>query len=345
VINYSHSMPILQNFKFEITDTLKITATDLDTTLSCVIEATGEGSLCIPAKLIIDALKALPNQPIDLSSEGSVLMLTAKSGKYKLPCTDASEFPQSIIIAEPRTITLPAEILAEGINKTVFVTADDQLRPAICGVLFRMSLESLVFAATDMFRIATYTRRDVKCTSDKDIIIHKKPLNFLKNILSSGDVVLSYNDINAQFVIENLEFTTRLIDSKYVNYEGVIPKENPYRVVVSKDDILGSIKRVSLFANLTSKQIILDIKENSIKITSSDIDFSTDAEENVSCEYNGLPIRIGFNYRYFIDLLSSMQCIDVIIEMSAPNRAAILTHADSLEEDESAILLLSPQAI
>jgi len=345
VINYSHSMPILQNFKFEITDTLKITATDLDTTLSCVIDATGEGSLCIPAKLIIDALKALPDQAIELSSEGSVLLLTALSGKYKLPCTDATEFPQSIIIKEPSTITLPAEILAEGINKTAFATSDDQLRPIMCGVLFRLTNQGLTFAATNGHKLSEYKRYDISSSDERDFVVHKKTINILKNMIVQGELKIVCNAIHATFFFDNCEFTTRLLEGKFVGYEAVIPRQNHIKVIASKSELLNSFKRVGLFSNAKSNEMALHITPGNINIKSTDVDYATDAEENVPTDYDGEPIRIGFSHRIFSEALTNMNCDNVIIELSQPNRAAVIFQEDGLDEGESVLMLVMPMML
>jgi DNA polymerase-3 subunit beta len=345
VINYSHSMPILQNFKFEITDKLTITATDLDTTLSCVIDGEGEGAICIPAKLIIDALKALPDQPITLSSTGSVLLLIATSGKYKLPCSDASEFPNPVEIKEASVITMPAEILAEGINKTIIVTDNENPHTFMCCVLFRVLHDKMIFVGTNGQKLSEYTRSDIKSDESLDFLIHKKSLNVLKALLTAGDLVIECNGTNAMFRFENLIFTLRLVDAKYPNYEAVVPKNNPLKVKVDRHAILSSVKRVSLFANSYSKQILLDINPGSIRLTSTDADFSTDAEEIIKTDYDDQPIKIAFNHRFFVEVVSSMQCDEMLLELSLPNKGAILTQLDGLDKEESTLLMVMPQAI
>jgi len=345
VVNYSHSMPILQSFSFEITDKLRITATDLDTTLSCVIDAEGEGSVCIPAKLIIDTLKALPEQPIELSSTGSVLLLTAKSGKYKLPCSDFSEFPKPVEIKEPSVISLPAEVLSEGLNKTAFATSTDELRPIMCGVLFRVANNGLTFAATDGHKVSEYKRTDIQNSEDKDFVIHKKSINIIKNMIVQGDLKIEYNSINAKFIFDNCEFTTRLLEGKYLNYEAVIPKDNPIKIIVSKNDIIGSFKRVGIFSNSKTSEIALDITPGNMNIKSTDFDFSTDAEENIAIDFNGEPIRIGFNHKFFTEAVNSMSCDEIIIELSVPNRAAVISQADGLDEHESVLVLVMPMML
>lgn len=344
VINYNHSLPILQNFLFEVSGSLKITATDLDTTLSCVIEATGDGFLCLPAKMLTDTLKALPDQPITLERKDNIVLLIAKSGKYKLPCSDAAEFPKPVVISKSLKLEISADTLAEGINKTVSFSANDPLRPVIESVLFRVENNKITFASTDMHRLSVYSTTGVTGVESRDFIVHKKSLNILKNILVSGDLVIEYNDVNAKFIFDNMQFTTRLVDGKYPNYDAVVPKDNPIKVTVSRLHILNSAKRVSIFSNTTSKQIVLDISLGNIRITANDEGKSTDAEEDIKCESND-SIRIGFNHRFFIEIISSMHCDNILIELSQPKRGAVITPLDGLDETESSMLMVMPLAI
>lgn len=348
VINNSNTLPILDNFLFELKDSkLTISASDLETTMSSVIdvESDSSGSIALPARLLLDTLKTFPEQPLTFVVEdNNTVEISSNHGKYALAYAEAEEFPKSVELENPSSTTVPAEILSTAISKTIFAAGNDDLRPVMSGVFFQFSTEGLTFVATDAHKLVKYSREDVKATQVAEFIMPKKPLNLLKGILATSDdnVKIEYNDSNAKFTFENSELVCRLIDGKYPNYEAVIPKENPNVLTIDRTQFLNSVKRVSIFSNKTTHQIRLKIAGAELNISAEDIDYSNKAEERLTCDYQGDDMQIGFNSRFLSEMLSNLASDNVKLEMSLPNRAGILTPTDGLDEGEQVTMLVMP---
>lgn len=348
VISSNNSMEILDYFLFEIENNeLQISASDLETTMSAKVEINSEsvGKIAVPAKLLLDVLKTFPEQPLTfIVKENNQLEIGSNHGDYELAYASSEEYPQPIEIEEPSSTVITADILSSAINKTLFATGNDDLRPVMNGIFFQFSPESLKFVGTDAHKLVKYSREDIKASQEANFIMPKKPLNLLKNILSGdeGDVLIEYNDTNAKFTFENFELVCRLIDGKYPNYEAVIPKDNPNKLVIDRIQFLNSVKRVSIFSNKTTHQIRLKVAGAEIKISAEDIDYSNKAEERLTCDYQGDDMQIGFNSRFLVEMLSNLSSSSIQLEMSLPNRAGILTPIDGLEEGEKIIMLVMP---
>ena len=348
VINSSNTLPILDNFLFELDgNKLTVSASDLETTMSAVLEVDSEsqGSIAVPAKLLLDTLKTFPEQPLTFVVEdNNTVEISSNYGKYALAYADGAEFPNTIELADPSSTTLLGDILATAISKTIFASGNDDLRPVMSGVFFQFSPENLTFVATDAHKLVKYQRQDVTATEVAEFIMPKKPLNLLKNILagSENEVVIEYNDSNAKFTFENIELVCRLIDGKYPNYEAVIPKENPNRLSIDRVQLLNSVKRVSIFSNKTTHQIRLKIAGAELNISAEDLDYSNKAEERLTCDYQGDDMQIGFNSRFLMEMLNNLSSDEISLEMSLPNRAGILTPTDGLDEGEQITMLVMP---
>ncbi len=348
VISSNNSMEILDYFLFEIENNeLQISASDLETTMSAKVDINSEsvGKIAVPAKLLLDVLKTFPEQPLTfIVKENNQLEIGSNHGDYELAYASSEEYPQPIEIEEPSSTVITADILSSAINKTFFATGNDDLRPVMNGIFFQFSPESLKFVGTDAHKLVKYSREDIKASQEANFIMPKKPLNLLKNILSGdeGDVLIEYNDTNAKFTFENFELVCRLIDGKYPNYEAVIPKDNPNKLVIDRIQFLNSVKRVSIFSNKTTHQIRLKVAGAEIKISAEDIDYSNKAEERLTCDYQGDDMQIGFNSRFLVEMLSNLSSSSIQLEMSLPNRAGILTPIDGLEEGEKIIMLVMP---
>lgn len=349
VINSSNTLPILDNFLFEIKENeLKITASDLETTISTRLEAQSdeEGSAAIPSRLLLDTLKTFPEQPLTflLDPESKKVELSSDYGKYSLSYLDGEEFPKAQALEDPSTASIQPEILATAINKTLFASGNDDLRPVMSGVFFQFSSEHVRFVATDAHKLVRYTRTDATTDSSAEFIMPKKPLNLLKSILGSadGDVTVEYNDSNARFLFDGIDMSCRLIDGKYPNYEAVIPQTNPNKLAVNRSAFLSSVRRVSIFSNKTTHQIRLKIAGNELQISAEDLDFANKADERLTCQYEGEDIEIGFNSRFLVEMLSNLESENVNLEMSAPNRAGILLPLDGSEEGEDVLMLVMP---
>lgn len=348
VINSSNTLPILDNFLFDLKDSkLTVSASDLETTMSSTldVESDVDGSIALPARLLLDTLKTFPEQPLTfVVEENNTVEISSNHGKYALAYADGNEFPKSVELDNPSTTTISGDILATAISKTIFAAGNDDLRPVMSGVFFQFSTEGLTFVATDAHKLVKYTREDVKADQVAEFIMPKKPLNLLKGILAATDdnVTIEYNDSNAKFTFENTILICRLIDGKYPNYEAVIPKENPNKLTIDRTQFLNSVRRVSIFSNKTTHQIRLKIAGAELNISAEDIDYSNKAEERLTCDYQGDDMQIGFNSRFLTEMLNNLNADNVQLEMSLPNRAGILTPVDGLDVGEHVTMLVMP---
>ncbi|MBT8394267.1 MAG: DNA polymerase III subunit beta [Bacteroidia bacterium] len=348
VINSSNTLPILDNFLFELNkSSLTVSASDLETTMASTIdvESDSEGSIAVPARLLLDTLKTFPEQPLTfIVEDNNTIEISSNHGKYALAYANGDEFPKAVELDDPSSTIINGDILANAISKTIFAAGNDDLRPVMSGVFFQFSTEGLTFVATDAHKLVKYSRNDVKANQTAEFIMPKKPLNLLKGILaaSDSDITIEYNDSNAKFTFDNALLVCRLIDGKYPNYEAVIPKENPNKLVIDRNQFLNSVKRVSIFSNKTTHQIRLKVAGAELNISAEDIDYSNKAEERLTCDYQGDDMQIGFNSRFLTEMISNLTSDDVQLEMSLPNRAGILTPTDGLDEGEHITMLVMP---
>jgi len=305
VINNNNTLPILDNFLFELSENqLKVSASDLETTMSSVVdvESDSSGSIAVSARLLLDTLKTFPDQPLTFKTEGdSTIEISSDQGKYDMAYFGGDEFPKAVSLPSPSKTVVPAHILGTAISKTIFAAGNDDLRPVMSGVFFQFSSQSLTFVATDAHKLVKYSRTDVTADQTAEFIMPKKPLNLLKGILggSESEVTIEYNDANAKFTFDNIVLVCRLIDGKYPNYEAVIPKENPNKLTVDRASFLNSVRRVSIFSSKTTHQIRLKMAGTELNISAEDLDFANKADERLSCDYQGDDMQIGFNSRFF----------------------------------------------
>lgn len=349
VLASSNTLPILDNFLFEIDGKqLTVTASDLETTITATmpVEAKDKGSVAIPARLLLDTLKAFPEQPLTFSVDPKHhgVAINSDQGTYKMTGFNGAEFPKSPVLEDASKLTLPAGTLATAINKTIFATGNDDLRPVMSGIYFELTEEDVRFVATDAHKLVRYKRTDIQAPKAANFIVPKKPLNLLKNTLSStnSDVNVEFNENNAAFRFDNTVLVCRLIDGKYPNYEAVIPKVNPNKLTIDRATFLSSIRRVSIFANKTTHQVRLHINGSQLTVSAEDLDFANEASEKLTCSYDGEEITIGFNSRFILDMLNNLDTEQVILEMSAPNRAGILLPGEAGEHGEDVLMLVMP---
>jgi DNA polymerase-3 subunit beta len=309
------------------------------------VESDSQGSVALPARLLLDTLKTFPEQPLTFKVEdNNTVEISSNHGKYALAYANGEEFPKAVALEDPSKTIVTGDVLATAISKTIFAAGNDDLRPVMSGVFFQFSGEGLTFVATDAHKLVKYTREDLKASQSAEFIMPKKPLNLLKGILagSEEDVVIEYNDSNAKFTFENSQLICRLIDGKYPNYEAVIPKENPNKLTIDRTQFLNSVRRVSIFSNKTTHQIRLKIAGAELNISAEDIDYSNKAEERLTCDYQGDDMQIGFNSRFLTEMLNNLNADEIKLEMSLPNRAGILTPIDGLDEGEFITMLVMP---
>ena len=347
VLNTSNNLPILDNFLFEIENgQLKVSASDLETTMITSLEVQSEenGKIAVPAKMLLDMLKNLPEQPCTfLVKENFLIEMAYDNGKLRTPGFDGDEFPKLPNIENKSSIKISGDILSKAINKTLFATGNDDLRPVMSGVYCHFSQADITFVATDAHKLVRYTRTDAAATGSSAFILPKKPLNLLKsNLRGDEEILLEYNDSNAIFTFNDIVIVCRLIDGKYPNYEAVIPKENPNKLIIDRTQFFNSVRRVAIFSNKTTHQIRLKIAGAELNISAEDIDYSNKAEERLTCDYQGDDMQIGFNSRFLLEMLSNLQSDEIQLEMSMPNRAGILTPVDGLDEGETVTMLVMP---
>jgi DNA polymerase-3 subunit beta len=348
VINSSNTLPILDNFLFHLNgNQLILTASDLETTMSCTLDVESEDSdmIALPAKLLLDTLKTFPEQPLTfIKTENNTLEISANNGKYAVAYLNGEDFPRSAQVKDPTQTKINCKVMAAAINATLFASGNDDLRPVMSGVFFQFSPTELTFVATDAHKLVKYTRKDLSAESNSEFIMPKKPLQLLKNILQGVDdnLLIEYNETNAEFTTGNLRLTCRLVEGKYPNYEAVIPKENPNVMQIGRGDFLNSVRRVSIFSNKTTHQVRLKIAGAELQISAEDFDYSNKAEERLDCEYKGDDLQIGFNSRFLIEMLNNLSCDEIKLSMSLPNRAGIITPIGNVDKGEDITMLVMP---
>lgn len=354
VLNSSNTLPILDNFLFEIDKgTLTISASDLETTITThlTVESKDSGNVAVPARLLIDTLKTFPEQPLTFSIDKKRLAIEISSdyGKYKITGQNGDEFPKAPSVENGQSIEMDGSILARAIGKTLFAAGNDELRPVMSGVFVQFAQDGTTFVATDAHKLVRYRRGDVKATGSASFILPRKPLNLLKNILGTteGAVRVEYNATNARFSWGiapdgsiGSTLICRLIDGKYPNYDAVIPKNNPNKLTIDTTALLGSIRRVSIFANKTTHQVRLKMAGSELNISAEDLDFSNEAAERLTCSYVGDDMEIGFNSRFLVEMLTNIDSNEATIEMSAPNRAGILLPNNNGAAEDTLMLVM-----
>ncbi len=347
-LSSSAVLPILENFLFEIkSGNLIISATDLQTSMTTAlqVESKEEGKIAVPSKILLDTLKTLAEQPISFSvdEQNFSIEISAGDGKYKLSGENGDDFPKIPTVENASSVNLPASILAEAINKTIFAVSNDELRPAMTGVFCQLSTQNLTFVATDAHKLVRYRRNDTKAEAATSFILPKKALNLLKSALPQDDINVSveYNATSAFFKFANINLVCRLIDERYPDYEAVIPQNNPNTLTLERSLFLNCLKRVVIFANKTTHQVRLKIVGSELNISSEDIDFANEAHERIGCQYEGEDMEIGFNAKFLIEMLSNLSGEEVTIEMSTPNRAGLLVPTIK-DADEDILMLVMP---
>lgn len=348
VLSTSNTLPILDNFLFEINDNqLSISASDLETTMrtSLEVEANEAGKIAIPAKILLEVLKNLPDQPCTFSVDNTnySIEIAYDNGKSRMVGYNGDEFPKTPVVENSSSVIISGEIISSAINKTLFATGNDDLRPVMSGVFCQFTPNDIIFVATDAHKLVRYKRDDSQADGSSSFILPKKPLNLLKsNISGEEEVKVEYNESNAIFTFGDIIMICRLIDGKYPNYEAVIPKENPNVLIIDRLQFLSSIRRVSIFANKTTHQIKLRLAGSELALSAEDLDFSNEANERLTCNYNGDDMEIGFNSRFLMEMLNNIDTKEVKLEMSEPSRAGLLMPVDNPNASEDILMLVMP---
>lgn len=350
VLSTNNTLPILDNFLFELTDKqINISASDLETTMTARINvdmSEGEGGVAIPAKILLDTLKTFSDIPVtfDINESSFGVTLTAGEGKYKLAGQNGDEYPKPVPIENAASLELNAEILYSAITKTLFAASNDDLRPVMAGVFCEISSENTTFVATDAHKLVRYRRTDIKSEHAASFILPKKPLNQLKHILLQDDapVRIEYSETNARFAFKHFTLICRLIDGRYPNYSAVIPADNPNKLTLDRQLFLNAIKRVSIFSNQTTYQVKFKIAGRELTLSAEDLDYSNEARERLECHYDGNDLEIGFNSKFLAEMLNNLETDQVMVAMSEPNRAGLITPVNNETEGEDILMLVMP---
>lgn len=353
VINSKNSMPILDNFLFGIEGkTLTMTASDQETTITSqieVMEANGAGSFAISAKILLEPLRELPDQPLtfEINDDNLEIYLYFQNGKYNFIGVNGDDYPQTPVLSEDATsFTLSADVLLNGISRTLFAAGDDELRPIMNGVYFDIFPSEMVFVASDSHKLVRLKSTSVAAGITAAFILPKKPASLLKGILpkESGVVTISFDDRNARFTLANFEVNCRLIEGRYPNYASVIPQNNPNKLTIERVLFTNVLRRVSVFSNQASNLVKLALSDNKIKVTAQDIDFSTSAEEYIPCEYQGDHIDIGFKSTFLVEILNNISAQEVTLELADASRAGLILPQEN-QSNEELLMLLMPMML
>jgi DNA polymerase-3 subunit beta len=353
VINSKNTLPILDCFLLNLkNNTLSLTAADSETRLETLVEvsnAEGEGSLAINAKNLLDPLRELPDQPLtfDINDETLEVFIYYHNGKYNFVGLKGDEYPEPKVLKESALkLTMDAETLFSGINRTVFATADDELRPVMNGIYFDISADDLTFVASDGHKLVRVTTTEAKGEGRSSFILPKKPANLLKSLLpkETGAVEITFDENNAYIAMSSYKMVCRFVEGRYPNYNSVIPQNNPNTLTLDRLALLNALKRVAVFSNPASSLVKLQLSEDKIVVSAQDIDFLTAAEEMIPCHYEGNVMNIGFKAAFLIDILNNIPSSDVRIELSDPSRAGLILPVEK-EENEDMLTLLMPMML
>lgn len=353
VIPPKASLPILENFLLELEGkSLTITGSDQETTLKTImaIEDVGEeGRIAVPALLLTNSFKELPTQPVQFSTneEKNILTITWASGTASIPCLLPDEYPELPALVDPKRIEMPAGVLADAFNGTIYATAEEPLRPVMNGIFFDINENYTTFVASNAHKLVSFKRTDVKGVKSS-FVLPKKPANILKNNLArlSDEIVsISFDKKNAFFKFDQQLVVCRLIEGTYPEYTKVIPKNNNNIITVSRTDILNATRRVAVCANQSTGQIVFKVSGSQLEITAQDLDFSMSAKETISCSYQGEPMRIAFKSQFLIEILANLPYDQICIKLAEPSKAALMQPAEQTSKEEEICALLMPMRL
>lgn len=355
VINSKNTLPILDNYLFVLEDNrLTVTASDLESTLITSLElenTDGTGAIAVPAKLMNETLKEFPEQPLtfQMDTETFAIEIFSQNGKFSIVGQNGEDYPQVPTLKDEVTSTINVNhtVLLNGINKTLFATADDELRPVMNGIFVELSPDDVKFVASDAHKLVRYKRFDAKADKNASFILPKKPASLLKSLLPKEDfdVRLEFDDKNAFFTLSNYKLICRLVEGNYPSYNSVIPTNNPNKLIIDRVEFYNTVRRVSVFSNQASNLIRLKLTENQLVVSAQDIDFSISAVERLSCQYEGEDMEIGFKSTFLQEILSNIPATEVKMELSDPTRAGLLLPNENEHEEEEILMLLMPMMI
>jgi DNA polymerase-3 subunit beta len=348
VISTNAQVPILENFLFDIQEgKIIISASDLLTSMitEIAVECNSKGSICIPSKILIETLKNLPEQPVTFSvdEDSYSVEISSDNGRYKLSGENATDFPRVPLIKNGYSVEMTTDILLKAISSTLFATSTDELKPQMSGVNLMLSETHATFAATDGHRLVRFRRVDIASEVPNNLLIPRKALTLLKSALPGDNQIvhIEFNGANAFFSFGSVKLICRLIDERFPDFENAIPVNNPNRLTINRFEFINSLKRISIYANKTTHQVKLKLAGSELQISAEDIDFSNEANERLSCEYEGVDLEIGFNAKLLLEMLTNLSCEQVDINMSQPNKAGLIS-PHIKDKNEDILMLVMP---
>lgn len=346
LIGTNRIVPILSTFYFSIENNqLTVVSSNLDITMKTTLEiqSNEDGIICIQAQVLLEYLKNLPEQPLtfDVNLKDFGIEIISDQGKYKIVGEDHTLFPQIPTVEDSKTFTMSAVELTDGIAKAIVAVNIDEMRPAMSGVYFELSNNHITFVATDAHRLIRCIKTDVNCSEEASFIVPRKFLQQIKNSLNeTTDVLISYNDKQLHIKGDNIEMFCRLIDAKFPDYKIVIPADNPYKLILNKNDFMSALRRVSVFSNKTTNQVVLDINGNNLHLYAQDIDYSFEGNEQMACQYDGEDMKIAFNSKFLIELIQIVETDEIIFEFSTPSRASLIKLPENKPNEDLLILIM-----
>ncbi|HET9055560.1 MAG TPA: DNA polymerase III subunit beta [Chitinophagaceae bacterium] len=347
VINANTVLPILEDFLFEIEkNKLTVVATDLETVMKIHmdIEAKDSGRVCIPAKILMDSLKNIADQPLTFTIDKNyAIEITSDNGKYKIMGENPDNFPKEPATDDTTSFTIASSTLVTAINKSLIAVSIDDLRPAMTGVYFELDKKGISFVATDAHRLIRYHRTDVSCPKTENFIVPKKPLNLLKSALpnNNDELKISYNSNHLFVEHDGTQLVCRLIDARFPDYKVVIPGDNPYKMTIGRTDFQTALRRVSVFSNKSTNQVALSISGSELQLAAQDVDFSFEGNERMACQYDGEDMQIAFNAKFLIEMLGAAETPEVVMELSTPTKAGIIKPSEQ-DKEEDLLMLVMP---
>ena len=355
VISSKNTLPILDNFLFNLSgNDLEITASDLESTLITrmkIENSEGDGIIALPARILLDTLKEFSVQPLafDINLDTMAVAIISENGKFNVVGQNGIDFPALPSIKKEKkfSFVINADVMLAGINRTLFATADDELRPVMGGIFVEASTSEITFVASDAHKLVRYQRADAHADDSASFILPKKPASLLKNILprEEGPVTVEFDDKNAFFNLNDYKVVCRLVEGNYPNYNSVIPKNNPRKLTIDRVEFYNTLKRVSVFSNQASNLVKLQLKGNQVTVSAQDIDFSISAYEKIKCQYEGDDMEIGFKSVFLLEILANITSQDVMIELADPTRAGLFLPVETDNESEDLLMLLMPMMI
>ncbi len=353
VINSKNSLPILESFLCEVRNgEIVLTASDSENMMQSSLqlsECDGEGAFAVPNRTILDAVKELPEQPLtfEVNTDNLTIKILYQNGVYNFTAQNADEFPRMQHIPDGATvINMQSVALSDNINRSLFATAQDELRPVMNGIYFDLSAEGLAIVASDGHKLVRNKNFNVTSEQPASFILPKKPAMLLKNVLGrdGGDVVIKFDDKNAEIRFADGVLVCRLIEGRYPNYNSVIPQDNPNQLTIDRKALMGAIRRVLPFASESSQLIRFHLEAGRLEVSSEDIDFATSAKEEIVCDYNGQNMNIGFKGSSVSEILSNIESESIIMELADPSRAGIIVPAEQ-PEGEDILMLIMPMLL